>query len=183
MNHYVKLALTVFFTVIVANFVLSKIIAYLYISDTDLAIQQSRDFIDQYEKQNQDYIQSLEQRNVKIKNDLAQERMNKLILESQLESAQFRLNNDHYQQNTNQNYAFNSSSSNRDKQSLKEKRERNALKREKERIKRKNKQADLEHIRKENIKTCKHWQEQYNNNPTAKNKSFKESSCSRAYGY
>lgn len=179
MSHYFKIFIAVFAAIIGANLVISTLFSFWYKSETDLAIEKSQKQIEMHQQANENRVKAIQEQqqqkyalmseSMKLKQ---QETMRKLELDSWERDIQRKAYDEQREKLKAQR-----------KIEYQKEREKRQLLREKQRIQNKNKLADQEHIRRENQKTCQFWIEQYQENPTAKNKSMRQSSCERANRY
>lgn len=143
-----------------------------YPSNTQLAVQQSQKYIDNYNKMNAQRVESTLKYH---------EQERQLYLEKVKDQ---RLNSTYQNRSVHTDNNYTDQLIKREKERIIAKQERQRLQKiENDRVRKvyKNKQADLEHIRSENMKTCKYWTSEYKLKPTPQNESYKKTSCERAY--
>lgn len=189
MSNTFKIFIAVFLAIIAANFFNSAMFRLWYPSKTDLAIQQSQQYIDNYNKLNAERVKSTIQKIENQRNEYIDNTMKQRYTPARQNSSVFFSNQN---SSANKTYTDNSMYANQLKALEKEKKERDAALKARQReqskeneIRRKrreNKMADLQHIRSENMKTCKYWTAEYKRHPIAQNEIYKKTSCDRAYG-
>lgn len=186
MNKYLKLFLAIFGAIMLANIVSSGMYSYLYRSETEKAIEQSKKHVEQMQKNQQAYIQTkVDRQNTQLSNTAYKANsFNSFNIKNEQTAYQKQQDNNYkrslYQKKNKEAARLKRLKREQKREDAKEKAK---LQREKYRIKQANARADREHIKKENLKTCKFWTQQYKDTPTAKNKSLKQTSCERAYSY
>ena len=181
MNKYLKLSIAVFSAILLANIVTTSFYSFIYRSETEKAIERSNKHIEDIKKRQQEFLQQNASNQHKAFNE-------------QYKSSLLRSNNNLEWHSRKNNYNYQRDLEDKRRKKIAEKRrlerekerkyerEKVRLLNEKYRIQQANKQADREHIRKENIKTCEFWTKKYKDKPTAKHESLRQSSCKRAYG-
>jgi hypothetical protein len=178
MNKYIKLFIVVFTAVILANVFSSTLIGFWYKSETDKALELSKKQIEQYQKLNTSNTKSIIER-----------QQNQYLLSSEKLNQKQNIQQYQREQSAYERKLKYEAARERTKQLKEErakayevKREKQKLAREKNKIKQMHRQADREHIRKQNLETCQFWIDAYKNSPTLKNNELRTSSCNRAYG-
>ena len=186
MSKYFKLFLAIFGAIVLANIATSGMFTYFSNSATERAIEQSQKHIESIQNNQQAYLQAtVDRQEIGFNHNYSTAKsFNSLNAKAQQKA---------YQKQQDQNYQISlRNKKNKDLTRLRiierdkkreEAKEKSRLKNEKYKLKEANKRADREHIKKENMKTCKFWTQQFEDNPTAKNNALKQTSCDRAYGY
>lgn len=189
MSNMFKIFIAVFLAIIAANFFNSAMFRLWYPSETELAIQESQKYLDNYNKANAERVKATIQQIEKERSEYIDNTMNQRFNASNQNRNVFFSN----QTNSDNNaYVDNSKYAQQLKLLEKENKKRRNAENERLRAQSKenearrkrheNKMADLQHIRSENMKTCKYWTAEYERNPAAQNKIYKKTSCDRAYG-
>lgn len=180
MSNTFKIFIAVFLAIIAANFFNSAMFRLWYPSDTQLAVQQSQKYIDDYNKMHAQRVESTLKYHEQERKAYLESATNQKFSSSYPSSNSF----------SNRKTSFNSDYA--EQKRKRKKAEREAAQQERQRLRdienetrrkrQKNKLADLEHIRSENMKTCKFWTDEYKRNPVSQNEIHKQTSCDRAYG-
>lgn len=182
MSNTFKIFIAVFLAIIAANFFNSAMFRLWYPSDTQLAVQQSQKYIDDYNKMQAERVEST----LKYHEQVRSEYLDNSIKQNFGSSNQNRniFSNSNNNNATNISYIDNSKYAQQVKQLEKENKERKNAQNERKRLrdienetrrkKHENKMADLEHIRSENMKTCNFWKAEYQRNPIAQNEMHKK---------